>query len=93
MSSLDYRLERLLKAAALAPRETVAGLPPGFATRVLAHAAPAPDFDAAGAVYRYALAVGCALMLVSVAVGYHLFAVPVSVEVAIANSAIGVNLP
>jgi len=93
MSAFDQRLERLLQAAALAPREISAGLPPGFATRVLAYAAPAPAFDAAGAVFRCALAIGCALMLVSVALSYHMLAAPVGVEVAIANSAIGVNLP
>ena len=53
MSSLDYRLERLLKAAALAPRETVAGLGadltplPGLALDLQAErrhpAAPTPD--------------------------------------------------
>jgi hypothetical protein len=92
MSSFDQRLERLLHAAALAPREMPAGMPPGFATRVLAHAAPAA-FDTSGAVFRFALALGCALMMVSVAVSHHLLTAPVSVEVAIANSAIGVNLP
>lgn len=93
MSSFDQRLERLLQAAALAPREMPAGLPSGFATRVLAHVAPAPDFDTSGAVFRFALAIGCALMMVSVAVTVHLLAAPDSVEVAVANSAIGVNLP
>lgn len=93
MHALDHQLDRLLKAAALSPREIPAGAPYGFATRVLAQCAPVPDFDATGAAFRYALAIGCALMLVSVAVGYHLFAAPVSVEVAIANSAIGINLP
>ena len=53
----------------------------------------APAFDAAGAVFRCALAIGCALMLVSVALSSHMLAAPVGVEVAIANSAIGVNLP
>ena len=93
MSSLDHQLDRLLRAAAQAPRALAAEPPPGFATRVLAHSAPPPDFAAAGAVFRCALGIGCALMLVSVAVSYHLLSAPVSVEVAIANSAIGVNLP
>ena len=93
MKALDPRLDRLLKAAALAPREILDGPPPGFATRVLAHCAPAPEGDILGAVFRYALAIGCAVMLVSVAMSYHLLAMPVSVEVAIANSAIGANLP
>ena len=93
MNSLDHRLDRLLKAAAKMPWELPAEPPLGFETRVLARCAPPSNFDATGAVFRYALAIGCALMLVSVAVGYSLLSTPVSVEVAIANSAIGINLP
>ena len=44
MSSLDHQLDRLLRAAAQAPRALAAEPPPGFATRVLAHSAPPPDF-------------------------------------------------
>ncbi len=93
MSTFDPRLDRLLHAAALSPRELPDGLPSGFVTRVLALCAPAPDRDLTGVVFRYALAVGCALMLACVAVGYRLLTAPVSVEVAVANSAIGINLP
>lgn len=92
MSPLDHQLHRLFKAAAQAPR-AVPAMPLGFATRVLALAAPAGNGEAIAAIFRYALGIGCALMLMSVAVSYRLQATPVGVEVAIANSAIGVNLP
>ena len=92
MSPLDHQLHRLFAAAAQAPRDTPT-MPLGFATRVLALAAPGSNSETVAAIFRYALGIGCALMLMSVAVGYRLQATPVGVEVAIANSAIGVNLP
>ena len=59
MSPLDHQLHRLFKAAAQAPR-AVPAMPLGFATRVLALAAPAGNGEAIAAIFRYALGIGCA---------------------------------
>ncbi len=95
MPKIDHQLQRLLKAAAAAPRRAPGAAPFALETRVLGRWRAASAEEAAGipaGIFRWAVLAAGLVMLVSIALNYRVIATEPANELAIADYAIAMNL-
>ena len=95
MSKPDHRLERLLQAAAQAPRSVDTTLPLGFQTRVLAQWRSSADQPSIIALLNRAVLTCFALAILAVAFSYETWSSTSSTSTAlsVADTAVEISLP